>query len=126
MRPLVRLILDLIGKTLMRGLEVQLPTPRRGLGQRLRALLWPEPASAPTPARRYSLLWLIDEMPTLGKLPFFELMLAASRGYGMKLALIAQSHKQVEDIYGRNHSINDNATTQLTYYARSPNTDQSS
>jgi type IV secretion system protein VirD4 len=122
LRPLVRLLLDQIGKTLMRGLEVQ-PREERSFWKRLRDVLWPA-VRTPTSAKRkrHRLLWLIDEMPTLGRLPFFELMLAAARGYGMKLAFLAQSLNQIEAIYGRNHSINDNSNTQLTFYARSHNT----
>jgi type IV secretion system protein VirD4 len=120
MRPLIRLMLDQIGKTLMRGLEVK-PRTKRSFWTRLRDILWPA-AKSGARRKRWRLLWLIDEMPTLGRLPFFELMLAAARGYGMKLALIAQSLNQVEAIYGRNHSINDNANTQMTFYARSYNT----
>lgn len=122
MRPLIRLMLDQIGKTLMRGLEVR-PRRRRSFWARLWDVLWPSSdASASKARKRWRLLWLIDEMPTLGRLPFFELMLAAARGYGMKLAFIAQSLNQVEKIYGRNHSVNDNANTQLTFYARAYNT----
>jgi type IV secretion system protein VirD4 len=120
MRPLIRLLLDTIGKALMRGLEVK-PRTRRSFWARLRDVLWPA-AEGGARRKRWRLLWLIDEMPTLGRLPFFELMLAAARGYGMKLALIAQSLNQVEAIYGTKHSINDNANTQLTSYARAYNT----
>lgn len=122
MQPLIRLILDQIGKTLMRDLEVR-PRRKRSFWQRVWDVLWPRlENTAGNAHKRWRLLWLIDEFPTLGKLPFFELMLAASRGYGMKLALIAQSLNQIEAIYGTKHSINDNTNTQLTSYARSYNT----
>lgn len=121
LRPLMRLMLDQIGKTLMRDLEPR--RLRKSLWARLWRVLWAESEHpAGDQKRRWRLLYLIDEMPTLGRLPFFETMLAAARGYGIKLALIAQSLNQVEGIYGRNHSINDNASTQMTYYARSTNT----
>jgi type IV secretion system protein VirD4 len=124
MRPLVRLMLEQIGRTLMGVVPPRQRTPRRSVSSRLLRALAPNHAAsdASLPLQRRRLLYLIDEFPSLGHLEFFGTMLAASRGYGIKLALVAQSLNQLEEVYGRSHSIVDNAHTQLTFYARSNNT----
>ena len=64
-KPLVRLILNQIGRRLTEELE-----PKR---------------------RRHRLLLMLDEFPALGRLDFFESALAFMAGYGLKSFLIAQS-----------------------------------
>ncbi len=79
-KPLIRLVLNQIGRRLTERLE----------------------------ARRHRLLLMLDEFPALGRLDFFESALAFMAGYGLKSFLIAQSLNQIEKAYGPNNSILDN------------------
>jgi len=88
-KPLVRLILNQIGRRLTESL-------------------------AGTP-KRQRLLLLLDEFPALGRLDFFESALAFMAGYGMKSFLIAQSLNQIEKAYGANHSILDNCHVRVSF-----------
>lgn len=56
-------------------------------------------------------LWLADEFPTLGYLPFIDRGVALAAGYLLKFMLVAQSINQIEDAYGKEQSIIDNAGT---------------
>jgi type IV secretion system protein VirD4 len=114
MRPLVRMMFQLIGSVLMRELDAGGPAPKRTLWQRLRDAFVP-----PTAARRWRhrLLMFVDEFPDLGKVPFFEKMMAKSAGYLIKLVLIAQSMSQIRAVYGTNQAIQENCRTQLNYGA---------
>jgi type IV secretion system protein VirD4 len=98
-RPLVRLLLNQIGRRLTESLE--------GEGG---------------PAQRHRLLLLLDEFPSLGRLEFFETALAFLAGYGLKAFLIAQSLNQLEKAYGPNNSILDNCHVRLTYAANDDKT----
>jgi len=114
MRPFVRLMIQLIGSVLMRELDARGPEPRRTLQQRLLAAF--QPCSAPK-LWRHRLLFFVDEFPTLGRVPFFEAMMAKSRGYLIKLVLVAQSLSQIRAVYGANQGIQENSRTQLNYGA---------
>jgi len=92
-RPLVRLILQQIGKRLTEHMSVE------------------------GPGYRHRLLMLLDEFPTLGRLSFFESALAFSAGYGIKCFLICQSLNQLEGAYGRDNSIMDNCHVRMAYGA---------
>jgi type IV secretion system protein VirD4 len=92
LRPLLRLMLNQIVNRLTESLD-------------------------PKHAPRHRLLGMIDEFPTLGKLPFLESALAFTAGYGIRWFLIAQSLKQLESAYGPNHSFMDNTHVRLTYAA---------
>ena len=88
-KPLVRLILNQIGRRLTEELE-----PKR---------------------RRHRLLLVLDEFPALGRLDFFESALAFMAGYGLKGFLIAQSLNQIEKAYGQNNSILDNCHVRVSF-----------
>ena len=88
-KPLVRLILNQIGRRLTEELE-----SRR---------------------RRHRLLLMLDEFPALGRLDFFESALAFMAGYGLKSFLIAQSLNQIEKAYGQNNSILDNCHVRVSF-----------
>lgn len=81
-KPLIRLILNQIGRRLTEDLRAK--------------------------RRRHRLLLMLDEFPALGRLDFFESALAFMAGYGLKSFLIAQSLNQIERAYGPNNSILDN------------------
>ncbi|MGH7435469.1 MAG: IncP-type conjugal transfer protein TraG [Polyangiaceae bacterium] len=98
-RPIVRLMLNQIGRRLTESMQVGGKT-----------------------AYKHRLLLLLDEFPSLGRLEFFETALAFIAGYGLKAFLIAQSLNQLEKAYGPNNSILDNCHVRLTYAANDDKT----
>ena len=98
-RPIVRLMLNQIGRRLTEAMEFGGKT-----------------------AYRHRLLLLLDEFPSLGRLDFFESSLAFLAGYGLKAFLIAQSLNQLEKAYGPSNSILDNCHVRLTYAANDDKT----
>src|SRR6202142_2648467 len=88
-KPLVRLILNQIGRRLTEELDAK--------------------------GRRHRLLLMLDEFPALGRLDFFESALAFMAGYGLKSFLIAQSLNQIEKAYGQNNSILDNCHVRVSF-----------
>jgi len=88
-KPLIRLILNQIGRRLTEELN---------------------PA-----ARPQRLLFMLDEFPALGRLDFFESALAFMAGYGIKAFLIAQSLNQIEKAYGQNNAILDNCHVRVSF-----------
>jgi type IV secretion system protein VirD4 len=88
-KPLVRLILNQIGRRLTEDLQAK--------------------------GRRHRLLLMLDEFPALGRLDFFESALAFMAGYGLKSFLIAQSLNQIEKAYGQNNSILDNCHVRVSF-----------
>ncbi len=87
-KPLVRLILNQIGRRLTEDLHHK---PRQRL------------------------LLMLDEFPALGRLDFFESALAFMAGYGLKAFLIAQSLNQIERAYGANNAILDNCHVRVSF-----------
>ena len=88
-KPLVRLILNQIGRRLTEELNAK--------------------------NRRHRVLLMLDEFPALGRLDFFELALAFMAGYGLKSFLIAQSLNQIEKAYGANNAILDNCHVRVAF-----------
>ena len=88
-KPLVRLILNQIGRRLTEDLQAK--------------------------GRRHRLLLMLDEFPALGRLDFFESALAFMAGYGLKSFLIAQSLNQIEKAYGPNNAILDNCHVRVSF-----------
>ena len=88
-KPLIRLILNQIGRRLTEDLQ--------------------------TDDRRHRVLLMLDEFPALGRLDFFESALAFMAGYGLKGFLIAQSLNQIEKAYGPNNSILDNCHVRVSF-----------
>ncbi|WP_375210723.1 type IV secretory system conjugative DNA transfer family protein, partial [Hyphococcus sp.] len=97
-KPLVRLILNQIGRRLTEELESN---------ARVRA---------------HRLLVMLDEFPALGRLDFFESALAFMAGYGVRAYLIAQSLNQIEKAYGANNSILDNCHVRIAFAANDERT----
>lgn len=64
---------------------------------------------------KHKLLLLIDEFPAIGKIELLHKALAYVRGYGMKMCLITQDLKQLNEIYGENNSILNNCKTQIFF-----------
>ena len=88
-KPLIRLILNQIGRRLTEDLHAK--------------------------GNRHRLLLMLDEFPALGRLDFFESALAFMAGYGLKSFLIAQSLNQIEKAYGPNNSILDNCHVRVSF-----------
>jgi type IV secretion system protein VirD4 len=95
-KPLVRLILNQIGRRLTEELH--------GLGKES------EGAQG-----RHRLLMMLDEFPALGRLDFFETSLAFLAGYGVRAFLIAQSLNQIEKAYGEHNAILDNCHVRIAF-----------
>ena len=91
-KPLIRLILNQIGRRLTESLENQ-----------------------DGAARKHRVLFMLDEFPALGRLDFFESALAFMAGYGLRSFLIAQSLNQIEKAYGPNNSILDNCHVRIAF-----------
>lgn len=91
-KPLVRLILNQIGRRLTESLE-----------------------GDPGKKRKHKLLMMLDEFPALGRLDFFETALAFMAGYGIRAYLIAQSLNQISKAYGENNAILDNCHVRIAF-----------
>ncbi|MGY4397653.1 type IV secretion system protein VirD4 [Sphingomonas sp. UYAg733] len=91
-KPLIRLILNQIGRRLTERLD-----------------------TADTAIRKHKLLMMLDEFPALGRLDFFETSLAFMAGYGVRAFLIAQSLNQIEKAYGEHNSILDNCHVRVAF-----------
>lgn len=91
-KPLIRLILNQIGRRLTESLD-----------------------GSDGIERRHKLLLMLDEFPALGRLDFFESALAFMAGYGLRAFLIAQSLNQIDKAYGPNHSILDNCHVRIAF-----------
>ncbi len=103
-KPLIRLILNQIGRRLTESLEQD--RPKGG------------PQSAETMAggrARRRTLMMLDEFPALGRLDFFESALAFMAGYGLRAVLIAQSLNQIEKAYGPHNAILDNCHVRIAF-----------
>jgi type IV secretion system protein VirD4 len=88
-KPLMRLVLNQIGRRLTESLD--------------------------TEQRRQKLLLMLDEFAALGRLDFFESQLAFMAGYGIRSFLITQSLNQLERAYGPNHAILDNCHIRIAF-----------
>ena len=88
-KPLIRLVLNQIGRRLTEDLSGS--------------------------TKRQKLLLMLDEFPALGRLDFFESALAFMAGYGLKAFLIAQSLNQIEKAYGPNNAILDNCHVRVSF-----------
>jgi type IV secretion system protein VirD4 len=85
-KPLIRLVLNQLGKRLAQKLS-----------------------------KKHPVLMLLDEFPTLGRLDFFETALAYLAGYKVRCLLITQSLAQLDNVYGRNNSIMANCSSRICY-----------
>ena len=91
-KPLIRLLLNQIGRRLTESLD-----------------------GSDGITRRHQLLLMLDEFPALGRLDFFESALAFMAGYGLRAFLIAQSLNQIDKAYGPSHSILDNCHVRIAF-----------
>jgi type IV secretion system protein VirD4 len=118
-KPLIRLILNQIGRRLTEKLHAVGVAKGGGAGQKPTAHAAPEAGTArriaDRPGRRHRLLMMLDEFPALGRLDFFETSLAFLAGYGVRCFLIAQSLNQIEKAYGEHNAILDNCHVRIAF-----------
>lgn len=86
LKPLVRLLLNSILRTLIREMEDD------DLDQEKKK-------------RKQRLLLMLDEFPQFGKLDMMEKALAVCAGYGIKACVVCQDLKQLNSAYGKDNSI---------------------
>jgi len=94
-RPLLRLLINQIGRRLTERMHFR--------------------GGAPAPNYRHRLLLMLDEFPSLGRLDFFQTQLAYLAGYGIKAYLIAQDLSQLYAAYGHDESIVSNCPIRVAY-----------
>src|SRR5258706_2032612 len=87
-KPLIRLVLNQIGRRLTERLDVQ---------------------------PRHRLLMMLDAFPAPGRLDFFESALAFQAGYGIRAYLIAQGMSQLAKEDGENNAILDNCHIRIAF-----------
>lgn len=95
LKPLVRLLINQIVRSLTRTLHYEHGRPIKGYKHRL--------------------LLLLDEFPSLGKLDIFQESLAYIAGYGIKAYLITQDIAQLHREYGKDESIVSNCHIRIAY-----------
>ncbi len=97
LRPLIRILFTMMTRALM-------PTQEFWEGR-------------PTAEYRHELLFMIDEFPSLGKMPMIESTLAFAAGYGLKYYLITQDLNQLRDkeAYGPQEKITAHCQVQTAY-----------
>jgi type IV secretion system protein VirD4 len=103
LKPLMRLILNQIVRTLTRE-EMQFKN-----GQ-------------PLQNYEHRLLLMLDEFPSFGRLEVFQEALAFIAGYGIKAYLIMQDISQLRAAYGNDESILSNCHVRVAYAPNKPET----
>jgi type IV secretion system protein VirD4 len=96
LRPLVRLFLSMAMRHLMSA-ELKFQDGR------------------PLPAHKHRLLFMLDEMPSLGRMELVEGMLARGAGYGIKAMIVCQAHEQLTRVYGPNQGVVANCRTRVIF-----------
>lgn len=84
------------------------PLLRLLINQIARALMEDQTADAQGRPKKHRLMLVLDEFPMLGRMPFFETMMGAMAGYGLKAFLVCQSLNHITRAYGRDNVILDN------------------
>ena len=101
-RPLMRLMLDLIIRRVCAKMEFADGASKVGYLHRL--------------------LLMLDELTSLGKLPILEKAIAYIAGYGGKLYIIVQDVKQLNEVYGKDNAIFGNCHVRIAYAPNAPDT----
>ncbi|HTT79056.1 MAG TPA: type IV secretory system conjugative DNA transfer family protein [Stellaceae bacterium] len=96
LRPLVRLFISMAMRNLMSA-ELKFRDGR------------------PLPAHKHRLLFMLDEMPSLGRMELVEGMLARGAGYGIKAMIVCQAHEQLTAIYGPSQGVVANCRTRIIF-----------
>lgn len=99
-----------------------MPLMRLFISQVARTLMEDQTHNALGREKRHRLLLMLDEFPQLGRLDFFEKMMGAMAGYGLKAFLVCQSLNHVTKAYGRDNVILDNCHCITAFAAADPQT----
>lgn len=99
MRPLLRLMVDMIVRRICAKMEFA--------------------DGGSVAGYKYRLLLLLDEFTSLGKLPIMEKALAYIAGYGGKVYIIVQDITQLNAVYGKENALMANCHVRIAY---APNT----
>ena len=91
LRPLVRILANLVLRRLASGMKQAKPT------------------------YRHKLLLMLDEFPSLGRLAIMEEALAFIRGYGIQAMLVTQDLTQLRAAYSKDESITGNCGIQIAF-----------
>ena len=94
-RPLVRLLVDMVIRRVCQKMEFA--------------------DGAAKASYLHRLLLFLDELTSLGKLQILEKALAFMAGYGAKAFLIVQDTTQLDNVYGKEHSILANSHVRLAF-----------
>ncbi len=95
LRPLVRLLLNIVLRRLTEEMEFSGGEVKAGYKHRL--------------------LLMLDEFTSLGKMEIFERALAFMAGYGIKAYIIVQDLAQLQSAYGKEESIMSNCHLRIAY-----------
>jgi type IV secretion system protein VirD4 len=98
LRPLVRILLNMIVRLLADRIEFE--------------------GGRPSPGYKHRLLMMLDEFPSLGKLEILQESLAYLAGYGIKCYLVCQDINQLKSAkigYGQDESITSNCHIQAAF-----------
>ncbi len=101
-RPLVRLIVDMIIRRVCKDMAFKDGSSVKGYKHRL--------------------LLMLDEFTSLGKLPIIEKGIAYIAGYGGKMYLIVQDIGQLNSAYGKDNALMANCHTRIAYAPNHPET----
>jgi type IV secretion system protein VirD4 len=99
-----------------------MPLMRLFINQVARSLMESQTHDALGRPKRHRLLLVLDEFPQLGRLAFFETMMGAMAGYGLKAYLVCQSLNHLIRAYGRDNVILDNCHLVTAFAAADPET----
>ncbi len=95
LRPLIRLILNMVLRRLTENMEFQNGSVKE--------------------CYKHRLLLMLDEFTSLGKMEIFERALAFMAGYGIKAYIIVQDLTQLQSAYGKDESIMSNCHIRIAY-----------
>ena len=101
-KPLMRLIVDMIIRRVCAEMKFEGGTSVAGYKHRL--------------------LLMLDEFTSLGKLPIIEKAIAYIAGYGGKMYIIVQDTKQLNGVYGKENAIMANCHVRIAYAPNDPET----
>ncbi len=101
-RPLLRLMTDMIFRHVCARMEFADGTSKAGY--------------------RHRLLFMLDEFTSLGRLPIVEKAIAYVAGYGGKLYVIVQDIKQLNEVYGKDNALMSNCHVRIAYAPNDPET----
>jgi len=99
-----------------------MPLMRLFINQAARSLMEDQMHDGEGREKKHRLILMLDEFPQLGRLDFFEKMMGAMAGYGLKAYLVCQSLNHITRAYGRDNVILDNCHVVTAFAASDPDT----